>query len=117
MRRTVTRCGAARDFSWEDPSRPAKFACLPTDGAHRSGPGRLKTSNASVRRTAFVLYQNRRVLVVELRHGADAAAADELLRHLAWAHIDSIHVVPNIPVDRRHNAKVDYPALQALLDQ
>ncbi|PYR79839.1 MAG: AMP-dependent synthetase [Acidobacteria bacterium] len=72
---------------------------------------------AGVRRTAFVLHQKRRVLVVELRHGAPAAAADELLRHLAWAHIDSIRVVPNIPVDRRHNAKVDYPALQALLDQ
>ncbi len=70
-----------------------------------------------VRRTAFVLHRNQRVLVVELRHGATADARDDLLRHLAWAHIDGIRVVPNIPVDRRHNAKVDYPALLELLER
>lgn len=71
---------------------------------------------AGVRRTAFVLHRNRRVLVVELRHDATTDARDQLLRHLAWAHIDAIQIVPSIPVDRRHNAKVDYPALLELLE-
>jgi hypothetical protein len=34
---------------------------------------------------------------------------------LAWAHIDRLLVLPHIPVDRRHNGKVDYPGLDRIL--
>jgi hypothetical protein len=34
---------------------------------------------------------------------------------LAWAHIDRLLVLPRIPVDRRHNGKVDYPGLDRIL--
>jgi hypothetical protein len=34
---------------------------------------------------------------------------------LAWAHIDRLLVLPRIPVDRRHNGKVDYSGLDRIL--
>lgn len=37
---------------------------------------------------------------------------DRLKSKLAWAHIEQVLVLPRIPVDRRHNAKVDYPELE-----
>jgi olefin beta-lactone synthetase len=67
-----------------------------------------------VRRTAFVLHRRRRVLVVEI-DAEEANAAASLERHLAWARLDDIRVVDRVPVDRRHNAKIDYPALETLL--
>ena len=45
------------------------------------------------------------------------AVSARLERQLAWAHLAEVLVVPEIPVDRRHNAKVDYPALRALLER
>lgn len=36
---------------------------------------------------------------------------------LAWARLDRIVTVDRIPVDRRHNAKIDYVALAVLLDR
>jgi len=67
-----------------------------------------------VRRTAFVLHRRRRVLVMEI-DAEEANAAASLERHLAWARLDDIRVVDRVPVDRRHNAKIDYPALETLL--
>jgi hypothetical protein len=34
---------------------------------------------------------------------------------LPWAGIDQVVNLPRIPLDRRHNAKIDYPALLAEL--
>jgi acyl-CoA synthetase (AMP-forming)/AMP-acid ligase II len=67
-----------------------------------------------VKRAAFVAHAGRRHLVVE----ADDAADDlrtRLAGALAWAHVDAITRVDTLPVDRRHNAKVDYAALGQLL--
>jgi hypothetical protein len=36
---------------------------------------------------------------------------------LAWTRVADIVIVPRIPVDRRHNAKVDYPELLQMLDR
>lgn len=69
-----------------------------------------------VRRSALVSRRGRRVLVVELeRTAGDVRAA--LLARLAWALIADVMVVASLPVDRRHNAKIDYPALKALVDR
>jgi hypothetical protein len=38
-------------------------------------------------------------------------------RHATSAVVDEIHVVERIPVDRRHNAKIDRPAVAAALAQ
>lgn len=65
-----------------------------------------------VRRAAFAQHRGQRVLVVEAQAGASAGT----LRHaLAWAKLEAVLFVKKIPLDRRHNAKVDYPALNALL--
>ncbi len=64
-----------------------------------------------VRRAAVVAQQGRRVVVVE----APARVGPELQTALAWAHVAEVRVVAAIPVDARHNAKVDYPALRRML--
>ena len=36
---------------------------------------------------------------------------------LRWANLDAVQILPSLPVDRRHNAKIDYPALRRLLER
>lgn len=69
---------------------------------------------AGVRRSAFVQHDGRRVLVVQMDAGA-SPPRDTLMRRLAWAHLADVLIVERIPVDRRHNAKIDAPALHRLL--
>lgn len=70
-----------------------------------------------VRRSAVVAHAGRRVLAVELDEPAAQSDLVALETALAWARLDAIQVLRRIPVDKRHNAKVDYPALYSLLDQ
>lgn len=68
----------------------------------------------SVRRSALLRVNNERVLAVE----ADDAVNDQTIAAaVEWARIDRIERVGRIPVDRRHNAKVDYPALRAMMSR
>jgi acyl-CoA synthetase (AMP-forming)/AMP-acid ligase II len=69
-----------------------------------------------LRRSAFVSHEGRRVLVVEPAGGTDPdTVLDRLRTALPWARLADFVVVPRIPVDARHNAKVDYPALRKLI--
>lgn len=68
-----------------------------------------------VRRSAFVQHRSRRLLVAELHDPASSLLLGALRLRLRWAQLDDVLAVPRIPVDRRHNAKVDYPALDRLL--
>lgn len=62
-------------------------------------------SHSSVARAA--LLPGKRILFVQW-----AAEPDESLSEtLAWAHLEEIRNVKEIPLDRRHNAKVDYVRL------
>jgi acyl-CoA synthetase (AMP-forming)/AMP-acid ligase II len=70
-----------------------------------------------VERSAFVEHEGRRLLIVELIRGAATTTADLLRQRLAFARIDDVIVVPALPLDRRHNAKIDYPALWKLLER
>ena len=45
-----------------------------------------------------------------------SASPEAVERHLAWAHVRAVQVGA-IPLDARHNAKVDYPALAALVER
>ena len=64
--------------------------------------------------SALIQHRGRRVLVVEVDR--DGVALRELLtRRLAWARLDEVVSVSRIPVDRRHNAKTDLPALTRML--
>ena len=65
-----------------------------------------------IKRSAMVAHEGQRILLVEEQRGFDHG---ELSVALAWAKLDDIRVVPKIPVDKRHNAKVDYTQLKALL--
>lgn len=68
-----------------------------------------------VERCALVEHKSERILVVESSRGAAATVTDLLKSRLAWAKLASVREVPAIPTDRRHNAKIDYPALKKLL--
>jgi acyl-CoA synthetase (AMP-forming)/AMP-acid ligase II len=67
-----------------------------------------------VARAAFTADGGRRVLLVEPAPDAalDLAAIAGAMR---WARLLAVREYPVIPVDRRHNAKIDYTALPALL--
>jgi olefin beta-lactone synthetase len=68
-----------------------------------------------VRRSALVAHAGRRVLALEIAGGEAQQLAATIRQALAWAQIDVTQVLPRLPVDPRHNAKIDYPALQRLL--
>jgi acyl-CoA synthetase (AMP-forming)/AMP-acid ligase II len=64
--------------------------------------------NPSIRRAALVAVDARRVLAVE----ADGPVSpDDIRRSLSWAQLDEVVPLDRVPVDKRHNAKVDYVAL------
>ena len=68
-------------------------------------------------RTAFLSHRGERLLLVELKHPTRVFDRDELLRTLPWAGIDRVVELPRIPLDKRHNAKIDYPALHDELEK
>ena len=73
-----------------------------------------------LRRSAFVRHQGRRVLVAEVEDAAGQIGpqmSDLLMRRLSWARLADVRIVSRVPVDRRHNAKIDYPALSRLLGE
>jgi acyl-CoA synthetase (AMP-forming)/AMP-acid ligase II/GNAT superfamily N-acetyltransferase len=71
----------------------------------------------AVRRAAAVAHRGRRVLAVEYYDGRRGTDLTALKASLGWAGFDDIRVCRSIPVDGRHNAKIDYPKLAALLDR
>ena len=68
-----------------------------------------------VRRCALVEHEGARVLAVELEGLSHEDARRALLARLAWAGLKDVIVVEQLPMDKRHNAKIDYPALRKLL--
>jgi acyl-CoA synthetase (AMP-forming)/AMP-acid ligase II len=70
-----------------------------------------------IRRAAMVGRAGQRVLAVEFYDTRDPPSLDDLRNRLAWTHLDEVRVCARIPVDKRHNAKIDYPSLYRLLDQ
>jgi olefin beta-lactone synthetase len=67
----------------------------------------------AVRRAAMVALDGRRVLVVEA--DSDERLAAELVAAVAWAQVDEVRFMATLPVDKRHNAKIDYPELRRRL--
>lgn len=72
-----------------------------------------------IRRAAMVSVRGERVLAVELVGHSTKRSLDQsdLLRSLAFANIAAVRIVKQVPVDPRHNAKVNHPALTALLER
>jgi acyl-CoA synthetase (AMP-forming)/AMP-acid ligase II len=69
-----------------------------------------------VKRAALVAHAGRRVLAVEYYTPPTVGDLDRLKEELAWTH-GEVRICPRVPVDKRHNAKIDYPALYRLLDE
>jgi acyl-CoA synthetase (AMP-forming)/AMP-acid ligase II len=69
-----------------------------------------------LRRAALVAHRGRRVLAVEFYERHTTADLDAVRAAVAWAHLDEIRPCRSIPVDKRHNAKIDYPSLYRLLE-
>jgi len=69
-----------------------------------------------ISRAALIAEQGRRVLVLETAAREFTSDCIKAARCVADKQIDRIITVRHIPVDRRHDAKVDYPALKRLLE-
>jgi acyl-CoA synthetase (AMP-forming)/AMP-acid ligase II len=70
-----------------------------------------------VRRAALASRGGRRIVLVEYfdRHQPHAALNPTLIA--GGLHVDELRVCRHIPVDARHNAKIDYPRLYRLLER
>lgn len=69
----------------------------------------------AVRRAALARHKGKRVLFVELHDSVGIVPEEALLEALSWAFIDEVRRLKKIPLDKRHNAKVDYAALEKIL--
>lgn len=72
----------------------------------------IASQQPGIRRSALISHNSRRVLLVEMETEPQRSLLDKLYRLLKWAHIDEVKVCQTIPVDRRHNAKIDYNKLR-----
>jgi acyl-CoA synthetase (AMP-forming)/AMP-acid ligase II len=69
-----------------------------------------------LRRCAAVEHAGLKILVLQFHtNSGDDNPLDEIREAVAWAGFDRVMTVKSIPVDRRHQAKVDYPRLHQLL--
>ncbi|MCB0226412.1 MAG: AMP-binding protein, partial [Anaerolineae bacterium] len=68
-----------------------------------------------VQRGAVVAHRGKRVLLIEVNCPVGVTRMVELKQSLEWASIDNIRIAKKLPVDKRHNAKIDYPALRQLI--
>ena len=72
---------------------------------------------AWIERSALARHDGERLLAVQLGARAPADAERRVKEMLCWAQLDRVVRLARIPVDRRHNAKVDYPALKKALER
>ena len=70
-----------------------------------------------VKRAAALAHDGKRVLVVEMEAHPEENLKEALQAATAWAGMDMVVFVENMPVDKRHNAKIDYPALRSRLNR
>lgn len=65
------------------------------------------------RRAAVISHRGRHCLIVEKYESMNPAEWQEFATD---HHLDDLHWIEKIPLDRRHNAKVDYTALRAWIE-
>ena len=66
---------------------------------------------AEVRRAAALAHEGKRILVIETDR-TDLPLLEQVRQATCWAQIDTVHASPRLPVDARHNAKIDYVELR-----
>lgn len=67
-----------------------------------------------IRRAATLSLAGKRILAIEADESTTVDAARQALQ---WAQLDDVRMLPSIPMDKRHNAKVDYVELQKALSR
>ena len=72
--------------------------------------------NPYIGKAGFVLHRGQRVLAVTLQDSSKQPDVNALLKSLSFAAVDSIRIVKRLPVDCRHQSKIDYAALMKLLE-
>jgi len=75
------------------------------------------SDNAALARATLIKHGERVLLVVEPRGPLESETLAEIERGSLWAGVDELVAIRRFPLDRRHNAKIDYPALQRMLDE
>jgi len=68
----------------------------------------------AVERAALVSFKGRRLLLLQMEE-SEHAEISALQSLFEWAELDEVQIIKHIPVDSRHNAKVNYPELLDLL--
>lgn len=66
----------------------------------------------NISQAALVANSGRRLLAVTLRDRNIAPQQDQLLQTFSFAHLDGIRVMKKLPLDQRHQAKIDYVTLR-----
>jgi acyl-CoA synthetase (AMP-forming)/AMP-acid ligase II len=74
------------------------------------------SSHPAIRRSATAAFHEQRILALELEKHASSPDLQAISQSVAWANFDAIRIYKHLPVDKRHNAKIDYPALRQLLE-
>lgn len=100
------RCSARIDYMRQGGTHETLYPFAVETAAH---------TFPAVKHAALVALGGHRVLALELYKPQDVHWQTTLQAALAWAHLDEIRILPRLPVDKRHNAKIDYPALRRLL--
>jgi acyl-CoA synthetase (AMP-forming)/AMP-acid ligase II len=68
-----------------------------------------------VRRAAVLVHEGQRALALETPQGARGVDLHAIRKILSWAHLEKLYLLEEIPVDRRHNSKVDYVRLKRVI--
>lgn len=97
----VGRCSAAIHRDKQKPIYPFGIECA-------------AMSHPEVERCALLLHDQKITLFIEGETDPEAEA--QLFNLLHPLSVEKITSIPHIPVDKRHNAKIDYPALRKLLE-
>jgi len=66
----------------------------------------------AIRRVALASVDGRRVLAIEAQ---ESVSPEAIRSSLSWAQLDQVVFLDHVPVDKRHNAKIDYVALDRKL--
>ena len=74
------------------------------------------SDNPALLRSTLVRHRDRVLLVVEMREGRRDEALLAIARAVQWAAADEVVAIRRMPLDHRHNAKVDHPRLRRMLD-
>jgi len=70
-----------------------------------------------IARATLVQYLGNATLVVETPGDVDSFNPAEILARIPWCSVNEVVRVRRIPLDRRHNAKVNLPSLLEMLDE